>query len=104
LIDKENDKRGIDIFSPFKRTINSKSKKTFDLYMSSFNKMYYVQIDSIKYKSDFILNQLQNEQLVYFSALPTKDLVDGKHILYVMYQNKKKIDTLGIVPFWYYKN
>jgi hypothetical protein len=104
LIDKENDKRGIDIFSPFRRTINSKSKKTFDLYMSSFNKMYYVQIDSIKYKSDFILNQLQNEQLVYFSALPTKDLVDGKHILYVMYQNKKKIDTLGIVPFWYYKN
>jgi hypothetical protein len=28
------------------------------------------------------------------------NLTEGKNFLYMMYKNK--IDTLGIVPFWYY--
>lgn len=102
LIDKSNDKRGFVFFNLIKSKRKLSTNK-LDLYLNSFNKKFYAQIDTIKFEPDFVLKQMPNEQLVYFSAIPTKDLSEGKHFLYVIYQNKMQVDTLGIVPFWYYK-
>ena len=77
-------------------------------YLKTFNDMYSVKIDTIKYDADFILSKSKKDDLGFETYLNTKDLIEGKHILKVNRLRIKKGDTTNLnvskIPFWYYKD
>ena len=77
-------------------------------YLKTFNDMYSVTIDTIKYDSDFIIAKSKKGNLGFETYLSTKDLIEGKHILEVNRLRIKKGDTTSLdvskIPFWYYEN
>jgi hypothetical protein len=79
-------------------------------YLKTFNKTYWVLIDSTKYTSDFILgesNTIETE-FGFESYFDIKDLSSGKHILKIQRDSYNKKDTtiasIATIPFWYYKD
>lgn len=75
------------------------------VYLKTFNTIYTVEIDSLSYTSDFVVNK---NNLGFETYLPTKSLNSGKHILKIKYKKIKAKDTLSYnllsIPFWYYSN
>ena len=79
-------------------------------YLKTFNKIYWVVIDSTKYTSDFILgesNTIETE-FGFESYFDIKDLSSGKHLLKIQRDSYTKKDTtitsIATIPFWYYKD
>ena len=74
-------------------------------YLKTFNALYTIEIDSLTYMSDFVVNK---NELGFESYLPTDSLSTGKHILKVKYKTIKSKDTLQrnliSILFWYYPN
>ncbi len=72
-------------------------------YLKTFNKLYVVEIDTLAYDSDFVVNK---NDLGFETYLPTKPLSSGKHILTIKYKTLKAKDTLQeqftSILFWYY--
>lgn len=72
-------------------------------YVKTFNELYYVEIDSLPFTSDFVVNK---NKLGFETYLPTQSLSSGKHILKVNYKTLKDKDTLNrrmkSILFWYY--
>ena len=72
-------------------------------YIKTFNELYYVDIDSLTFDSDFVVNK---NKLGFETYLPTRSLSSGKHILNVRYKILKEKDTLNrkmkSILFWYY--
>lgn len=110
----ENDRRGFQTGMSFTNgNSNRISRKKRDSlarkYVEVFNEMYEVNIDTINFKSDFLIGKNTKNQTGFQTFIPTKYLTDGKHILRLKrkYINKKK-DTLKsidvVIPFWYYKD
>lgn len=106
-LEPENDTRGLS--SDIVLGINEASEKKLNLdslkqeYLNTFNKLFYVKIDSVKFESDFIINK---NNLGFETYLPTKSLDIGKHVLKVKYLSLKKQDTIErnliSILFWYY--
>ncbi|NRD22899.1 hypothetical protein HNV10_06580 [Winogradskyella litoriviva] len=72
-------------------------------YVKTFNKLYYVEIDSLPFTSDFVVNK---NKLGFETYLPTQALDHGKHTLHVNYKTIKNSDTINkrmkSILFWYY--
>lgn len=109
----EKDIRGItsDVvigYNNGKQSIGDNKKRLDSLkkaYLKTFNELYKVEIDTIKFASDFVVNK---NKLGFETYLPTKSLSSGKHVLYVKYKTLRKKDTLKrkmtSILFWYYPN
>lgn len=77
-------------------------------YLKTFNRIYYVKIDSIIYDSDFIFASNIQNKTGFESYLPTKSLKEGKHVLKVNRMRIRNQDTtylnIATIPFWYFKD
>jgi hypothetical protein len=108
----EKDLRGLTSDIQFSNSRLSFRKKDSlkSQYLKTFNKIYWVVIDSTKYTSDFILgesNTIETE-FGFESYIDIKDLSLGKHILKIQRDSYNKKDTtitnIATIPFWYYNN
>ncbi|CAM1340603.1 hypothetical protein [Tenacibaculum amylolyticum] len=76
-------------------------------YVEIFNATHEILIDTIQYKSDFLIGNNKQKQIGFQTYIPTKGLTEGKHLLILKRKYKQKKDTLikndVIIPFWYYK-
>ncbi len=107
----DKDIRGVtsDLFVGFNQARNDtkNNKKRLDSlrkdYLKTFNNLYVVEIDTLAYTSDFVVNK---NELGFETFLPTKPLSSGKHILSIKYKTLKGKDTLQqkltSIVFWYY--
>ena len=105
----KNDKRGfktdIIIFNStnFLRKRDSLTKK----YLEVFNNTHQVYIDTVKYKSDFLITKNNKNQFGFETYLNLKNLDEGKHIFKLKRFRKRKKDTILVtdltIPFWYFK-
>ncbi len=77
-------------------------------YLKTFNDMYSVKIDTIKYDADFIIGKSKKGNLGFETYLSTTGLIEGKHVLKINRLRIRKDDTTNLnvskIPFWYYKN
>lgn len=76
-------------------------------YLKTFNKIHLIKIDSVTYKSDFLIANRNNKKLSLETYIGIKNLSEGKHILSFLRYIKPTTDSLVSlkkIPFWYYKN
>jgi len=110
-LEPDEDSRGLKSAVSFSNNRSLKRGKRDSLrraYLKTFNHMYSVKIDSIKYDADFIISKTKKGDLGFETYLSTKGLIDGKHILKVNRLRIKKGDTINSqvskIPFWYYED
>ena len=111
LLKPEEDRRGLSSDITFGNDFTLKSSKRDSLrraYLKTFNDIYSVKIDTIKYDTDFILAHSKNDKLGFETYVSTKTLAEGKHLLKVNRKRIRKGDTtnwnVSKIPFWYYKD
>lgn len=77
-------------------------------YLDTFNSIYSINIDSVDYKTDFVLAKTIKNQKGFETYIGIKNLKDGKHLLNVKRKFIQDKDTLtkveASIPFWYYPN
>lgn len=77
-------------------------------YLKTFNDMYSVKIDTIKYDTDFVIAKSKKGNLGFETYVGIKGLNEGKHILKVNRLRIRKGDTtnwnMNKIPFWFYEN
>jgi hypothetical protein len=77
-------------------------------YLKAFNTIYSVKIDTIEYKSDFVISRWKKKDFGFETYLGIKNLTEGKHVVIVKRSHKKKDKTMSFnvakIPFWYYKD
>lgn len=105
----KNDKRGFktDAFkfssTNFLRNRDSLTRK----YLETFNKTHQVFIDTVKYKSDFLITKNNKNQYGFETYIDLKNLSNGKHLFKLKRLIKRKKDTILrtdiTIPFWYFK-
>ena len=105
----EEDERGISSnFININIGSSNKVIKSKNDFLDTFNTIYSVEIDSVIYKTDFILGKTIKNQNGFETYIGTKNLEEGKHVLKVKRKAIKKEDTITkvdvIIPFWYYPN
>jgi len=113
----EKDKRGYKSYffvDVGERKTNSSLIKTMDSlhmeYIKTFQKIYSIKIDSIPYKSDFVIvedNDKKNSGIGFETYIGINNLAEGKHLLiYSRYKHSTRdsIITIRKIPFWYYKD
>lgn len=85
------------------RRIDSLKKE----YIKTFNTTYKIFIDSVQYKSDFILGESTTNEFGFETYINIKELSEGKHLLTLRRDSFNKKDTTEVIfsriPFWYYK-
>lgn len=107
----EKDQRGLslqmDVSDPNKEHPTKQDSLKRE-YIKTFNKTYRLFIDSLQYKSDFILGESVTEELGFESYINIKELPEGKHFFYLKRDEYSEKDTTEVVirtiPFWYYKD
>ncbi len=106
----KEDERGFKSGIHFSDGNNFSSKKRDSLskkYLAVFNSMYKVQIDSINYKTDFLISKNKQNQIGFETYISTSKLIKGKHTLKLNRSKIKESDTTqvtdAIIPFWYFK-
>ena len=106
----EKDSRGLKSNISFSNNFQSNRKRDSlrRVYLKTFNDIYSVKIDTIKYNTDFILANSINEKLGFETYVSTKALEDGKHLLKVDRLRIRNGDTttrnVSKIPFWHYRN
>ena len=106
----KNDKRGLR--SGISISFGADNKKEVrdslrDEYLKTFNKIYLIKIDTISYKSDFVIMSNDRTKFSFDTYLGIKNLIEGKHILECTRLKHKDTDslvTVRTIPFWYYKD
>ena len=77
-------------------------------YLKTFNYVYSVTIDTIKYESEFILSKNYKNEIGFETYVKTNNLDEGKHLLKVNRLRIRKGDTtqrnISKIPFWYYED
>jgi len=76
------------------------------VYLNTFEKYYSFKIDTIAYKTDFVIAN-NDDNLGFETYIGIKDLKEGKHIIEFQKLKHKDTDSLvsiAKVPFWYYKD
>lgn len=75
-------------------------------YMKTVNEIYSIKIDSVEYKSEFIISNNTKKQRGLETFVGIKGLPEGKHLLKIIRKQIRKKDTGSYVrkriPFWYY--
>lgn len=76
-------------------------------FLDTFNKTHQVYIDSIKYKTDFLITTNNKNQAGFETFINIKNLDEGKHHMKLKRLYLKEKDTLKHteinIPFWYFK-
>jgi hypothetical protein len=76
-------------------------------FLSTFNEIHQVYIDSIYYKSDFLVTTNKKNQAGFETFINIKNLDEGKHNMKLKRIFIKEKDTLKQteinIPFWYFK-
>ena len=110
LLKPKKDRRGLstDIIM-FDSTSSLKERDSLlNKYLEIFNKTHQVYIDSVKFKSSFLISVNKKTQKGFEAYIGIKNISEGKHILQMKRLIKKKTDTILVtdinIPFWYYKN
>ncbi len=79
----------------------------FNAYVKTFNEMYSVHVDSLKYDPEFIVSTNAKGQRGFETYVATKDIPEGKHMLKVVSSLKRKDSVVKFsridIPFWHYK-
>ncbi len=73
-------------------------------YITAFNQLYKVKIDSLRYTSDFIITK-EEQRYMFEMCVGIKDLPAGRHILTLnqhLSQTSDSVKCLRKIPFWYY--
>jgi len=109
LLKPEEDRRGLKTGINFGTNIKISERDSLrKVYLKTFNKIYSVKIDTIKYETEFILAHSKNDKLGFETYISTKTLNEGKHLLKVNRLRIRKGDTtywnVSKIPFWYYKD
>ena len=77
-------------------------------YIKTFNSIYFTQIDSLKFESDFVVGKSKKGTLGFETYLKTSNLNEGKHLFklrrYRVIESDTTILTIAKIPFWYFKN
>lgn len=101
----ENDERGITSMAFTDRNwgeIGSQRQQ----YLKTFNEIYSIRIDTLQISSEFIVGHNVQKQLGFETYVPTKDILQGKHMLNIIRKRIRNGDTilstLRSIPFWYY--
>ncbi len=113
----EIDNRGFKTGVKFSGSYKISRKKRDSLakkFVQTFNNIYEIRIDSLKFNPDFLVGKNKQDQTGFETFIPTKKLSEGKHTLklirnYIKRNDSlKKNDTLKrvdvIIPFWYFKD
>ena len=106
----EKDLRGLknDVVRFTNETFGSRRDSLTQVYLKTFNTIYYVKIDSVKVASEFILTQNFREELGFEAYIHLDSIPQGKHLLSVKRMAIKNNDTtywnIEQIPFWYFKN
>jgi len=102
----EEDNRGL--LTPFSIGNNEAEKRDELLveYVDTLEEMYTLKIDSISFKSDFVLVTNKRAQKGYETYLDLETVAPGKHLLEISRKTHKK-DSVYFrkiidIPFWYY--
>lgn len=78
------------------------------VYIKTFGEIYSIRIDSIRFKSDFILSQNFREELGFETYINLDSIPSGKHLLKVNRMRIRGNDTtywvVDHIPFWHFKN
>ena len=105
----KNDNRGFktDIIM-FNSTESLKNRDSLTRkYLEVFNNMHQVYIDSLQFKSDFLIAKDKRKQFGFETYINIKNLTEGKHVLKLKRLRKRKKDTVKLtevtIPFWYFK-
>lgn len=104
-----NDLRGYTtIFGIIKNLGSLNKKDSLQLrYLEIYNNMHQLYVDSILYKTEFLITKNNKGQLGFETFINIKNLSEGKHVLKVQRLELKEKDTLKkidvIIPFWHYK-
>ena len=106
-LEPEDDQRGLksQMYNDFSfRNRDSLGRE----YIKTFNYIYSVAIDTVKFDSDFIMSTSKNNELGFETYLPTSGLEEGRHLFRLSRKRIKDGDTLNWtivkIPFWYYEN
>ena len=77
-------------------------------YLKTFNRIYRVTIDSVTYKSTFILGESTTKEFGFETYIDIAQLTKGKHLLKLQREAYKDKDTsivtFSTIPFWYFKD
>ena len=109
LLKPKEDSRGLKTGINFGNNVKISERDSLRrVYLKTFNDIYSVKIDTIKYETDFILAHSKNDKLGFETYISTKTLIEGKHLLKVNRKRIRKGDTtnwnVSKIPFWYYKD
>ncbi len=103
----KNDIRGLDSDIYISTSISWKKRDSLRrVYIKTLNKIFTVRIDSVDYKSEFILGKNLRDQMGFETYIGIKNLTEGKHMLNVLRKKVSKRDTVKVyysrIPFWYF--
>jgi len=94
------------IYSNIPKQINNDSIRA--VYLNTFEKYYNFKIDTVVYKTGFVITNNQDDyNLAFETYIGIKKLPEGKHIIELLKRKHKDTDSLVSilkVPFWYYKD
>lgn len=106
----EEDKRGFTSGIRFSSSNFMNRRKQDSLakeYVSAFNSMYSITIDTIALNADFLIAHNKQNQRGFETFLSIKNLKEGKHTLRLKRKYIKDKDTIlytdASIPFWYFK-
>ena len=102
----EEDGRGLLTPISFNTEEVEKRDELLSEYVVALEEMYRLKIDSIHFKSDFVLAKNKRNQKGYETFLNLKAVLPGKHLLEISRKTHKK-DSVYFrkvieIPFWYY--
>jgi len=64
-------------------------EKTLSKYLSSFNSLYQLEIDTKSNKSNFTISKNQKDKLGFETYLNIRNLSEAKHLLTIMCPSRK---------------
>lgn len=105
----EDDIRGLDSDIFVMNTMSWQKRDSLRrAYMQTLNKIFTVRIDTIDFKSEFIVSKTTKKQKGFETYINLKKLAEGKHLLHVMRKRIREKDTQNLyyenIPFWYFPN
>lgn len=108
--DKHLYKSYLDFFGKSIESTYKGNKDSLHLeFMKTFQKIYSIKIDTIPYKSEFVITKEDdnlNLNIGFETYIGTNNLAEGKHVLvYSRYKhpNTDSVIIIKEIPFWYYK-
>lgn len=76
-------------------------------YLKTFNSIYFIEVDTTKFKNDFVIGKSKKGTLGFETYISTSQINEGKHLLRLKRFRVKNKDTtilrITSIPFWHFK-